>query len=726
MPLSLFAKKIHGGMERHLPALLLWCRLPGLISWVAVSVGVFFAFFLPYGSLAGLTAGRSAVGRLIVMTLIASLGITGLLARIRFVRFTAFLIFAFLLCCTHRARQLDVYDSLRPAAEGGRTITITGKVCSAPLPYYENFHFLLRVDSVAGVPDAKKLRGITLNCVTPSEPPQYGTVVARGVFSPPEPRRNPFEYDDYAAQMARGVWGTFTASFCETAPSDRRTFYERLAVGFRGIAVAALRKVRNFDNRALLQASFLGDTEFLSPYIKTTFRKSGIYHLIAISGLNTAMLISALYFFLRLFPIGRTATRLICVVALWAYLPFVGMIPSLFRATVMATLIIAAQLFEKKNYPLHTLGLAGTLWLILSPESLFIPGYQLSFAATAGLFLLFPVLDRFTPRPENALAKKAVSFLFSSLFISIASFLSTMPILLYHFGTISYFGLVANLVAVSAMTVSMWAFFAGLLLQAVLPPLAAIPLWVAERFLDIVVGVGNLANHVAWSQVSYPSPWPEMIVVVAIVLAGFAAINKEILKRYSLFAVLGLGLFIPADLFFRAAGTDVEAVRFAVKGISAAGIRWPGGDHWLIVADAKRLNQGDLQMHIVPWLRHTGGGRFDALFVPSGVASDTAGLRSVVPVFSSASLFSFPDSQKASFAPAPRCTCVIEREVRRTIINIGSHGAKADMELESLPKRRKNGAECPSAGVSKSALLLRLRGAQSITSDIVPTDHPLR
>jgi competence protein ComEC len=268
--------------------------------------------------------------------------------------------------------------------------------------------------------------------------------------------------------MAEGVWGTFTAASCEVAAAHL-SLLEQLSAAFRDVTIAALRKIADFDNRALLQASFLGDTEFLSPYIKDIFRKSGIYHLIAISGLNTAMLAAALYFFLRLFPLGRTATHLICIGALWAYLPFVGFIPSLFRATIMTTCVIAATLFEKKNYALHTLGLAGTFWFIVSPESLFEPGYQLSFAATAGILTLFPVLYQCTPRPGNRFLRPIVLFLFSSFYISLASFLTTAPILLYHFGTVSYFGLIANLVAVAAMTVSMWAFFAGLFFQMVLP-----------------------------------------------------------------------------------------------------------------------------------------------------------------------------------------------------------------------------------------------------------------
>ena len=197
--------------------------------------------------------------------------------------------------------------------------------------------------------------------------------------------------------------------------------------------------------------------------------------------------------------------------------------------------------------PCTRLGLAGTLWFIVSPESLFEPGYQLSFAATAGILTLFPVLNHYTPKPGNRFLRSIVVFLFSSFYISLASFLTTAPILLYHFGTVSYFGLLANLVAVGTMTISMWAFFAGLFFQMVLPFLAAVPLWVSERFMDIVVGTGKIAGLFSWSRVAYPVPAPEIILFFSLFLIGFVAVCRERMKAYLLMSVVAAAVFVPAD-----------------------------------------------------------------------------------------------------------------------------------------------------------------------------------
>ena len=77
---------------------------------------------------------------------------------------------------------------------------------------------------------------------------------------------------------------------------------------FRNVTLAALDRIVDYDNRAILTASILDNTEFLSPYINNIFQKAGIYHLIAISGLHTVILTGALFFFLQLFRLNRTLT----------------------------------------------------------------------------------------------------------------------------------------------------------------------------------------------------------------------------------------------------------------------------------------------------------------------------------------------------------------------------------------------------------------------------------
>ncbi len=723
------------------PSLSLWFRLPGFLSWIGVSLGIALAYSLSFNFCTHVNHLLPAPLWIIVIIIFAALGIF-LRPPVR--RIIFFFLFAIILCISRRAHQVELCNALETWAGDGLPHLIVGKVTSPPMPYYEDYRFLLRIDSLPGA-SYPALRGLTLNCTAHNKPPQFGQVMTFGVFSPPRIRRNPFEYDEFTAMMAQGVFGKITSGSCEVLASGRSPV-ETVSAGFRRLTLAALDKVDDYDNRAILTASILDNTEYLSPYIKTIFQESGIYHVIAIDGLHIVILTAALYFFLGLFRLNRTVMGVIVIAVLWAYPLFIGMIPSLIRATIMATAVIAALVFEKKRYGLQALGLAGTALLTISPECLFSPGYQLSFAATFGLITLMPICNRYTPRPRNRIFRRAASFLGSSLSISLICFLTTAPILLYHFGVISYFGILANIAAVAAMTGSLWAFFAGLLFQALVPFAAVIPLWVSERCMDVVVQVGKIGGHFGWSQAHYPALPLELLLFYIAACVGAAAIRAERLKVY-LVAVVCLALvFVPADLLIRRSARETEVVRFGLPRGGLLGIRWPTGRVSVVSTGPAGALSRALAMQVAPWIRHSCGNRLDCAFLRER-GTDTLDTRTVeaplpdTVVYLPDHEYGYPacadpedaalsseSSFHAVYAPGIGCTCSVRSGPSAVEVKITVPGFDTVFTLPAeLSFRKHPGREAdPDRPEMPTALVLRCSGGESRIIAVVPPDHPFR
>ena len=241
-------------MERNFPLPAHLCRLPAFVSWMAVSCGTALAFALPFRFCTAAMAATPFHYATASVLLIA-LALTGILVKRPVGRFVAFLLCALVLCTARRAHQVEVYGNLRPATDGSAQICFIGKVLLPPVQYYDGYSFLMRIDSASA---KAAFRGLTVNCICPFAPPQYGAIQVQGVFAPPQPRRNPFEYDEFNAMMGRGIWGTVTCGKA-TVVAARKSLPESVASAFRNATLAALGKVADFDNRALLQASFLGD-----------------------------------------------------------------------------------------------------------------------------------------------------------------------------------------------------------------------------------------------------------------------------------------------------------------------------------------------------------------------------------------------------------------------------------------------------------------------------------
>jgi competence protein ComEC len=192
------------------------------------------------------------------------------------------------------------------------------------------------------------------------------------------------------------------------------------------------------ERRAVLEGVLLGDDNGLSPSLQTSFRRSGLYHLLAVSGQNVVLLAGGVLGLGVLLGAPRSAGHVGALAAIAAYVLAVGPQPSVIRAAVSGAAVSLAWLGGRQRDPWHVLLLAAVVLLGWSPYTLFDPGFQLSFAAVLAIFLVAGrvahVLEGY-PLPRKLGAAVA---------ISAACGLATAPILWLQFGSVPLLGVVAN------------------------------------------------------------------------------------------------------------------------------------------------------------------------------------------------------------------------------------------------------------------------------------------
>ena len=136
----------------------------------------------------------------------------------------------------------------------------------------------------------------------------------------------------------------------------------------------------------------LGEKTGLPEEANEAFRRAGVYHILAVSGFNVALLASSVFFVLMTLGIPRRATVVAAGMALIGFALVVGGQASVLRATVMGLLLLAAMLLDRKSQLMNALALAVVVLLAWRPVDLGEPGFQLSFAATAGIIYLTPTV----------------------------------------------------------------------------------------------------------------------------------------------------------------------------------------------------------------------------------------------------------------------------------------------------------------------------------------------
>ena len=225
------------------------------------------------------------------------------------------------------------------------------------------------------------------------------------------------------------------------------------------------------ERRALVEGVLLGDDGDLSDGSKQAFRRSGLYHLLAVSGQNVVLLATGVLALAAALGIGRVWGHVGALAAIGAYVLAVGPQPSVIRAAIAGAAVSVAWLVGRLRDAWHLLLVAACVLLAWNPYTLFDAGFQLSFGAVAAIFVLGgPFLRVLEGYPMPGWLRAAIA-------ISAACTLVTAPILWLEFGRVPLYGVIANAVVEPAVPVLLALAFAGAAIAPFAPSAAVVLAW---------------------------------------------------------------------------------------------------------------------------------------------------------------------------------------------------------------------------------------------------------
>lgn len=202
----------------------------------------------------------------------------------------------------------------------------------------------------------------------------------------------------------------------------------------------------------LVKALLTGDKSDLPKEITRIFRDSGASHILALSGLHLGvlyLLLTRLTSPLGNSPKARKSRCSLIIVAALFYSIMTGATPSIIRAFLFITINETARLLGRKRDPVRVLLAALTVQLALKPDVISSVGFQLSYMAMAGIFLLYPTLERIYPAPSGSRLSRFNPFrkIWNAAMLSISCQIFTGPIAWHYFHTFPKYFILTNLVA---------------------------------------------------------------------------------------------------------------------------------------------------------------------------------------------------------------------------------------------------------------------------------------
>jgi competence protein ComEC len=380
----------------------------------------------------------------------------------------------------------------------------------------------------------------------------------------------------------------------------------------------------------LADALLLGRRETLDRELSDRFAKTGLVHLLAISGTHVALMGAVFVLIGRMLRLSRPRVAWLTILLVAVYLAVIGAPPSALRSGIMLALALLAVVLQRPSATLPIVAAAALAILALHPMAALDIGFQLSFAGVLGIVLLHGAMMR--RLPGQVKKHPAARWAAESLSLSVAAFVTTAPIVAHHFGQVAPVSILANLPAIPLTSLALIGIGAAAATEAVCPPLAHLLADGAGLALDLLNAVVDVAIRVpgGHAAVARPQWWAWAAAGVVFLLALDAAGRMRDRVRWAVAGMSAAAAFLLLPLAGTASGGGLEIDFIDVGQGDAIALRTPAG-RWVLVDAGERGDGWDAgERRVLPFLRARGAKRIEALVLTHPHADHVGGAVAVM------------------------------------------------------------------------------------------------
>jgi competence protein ComEC len=348
---------------------------------------------------------------------------------------------------------------------------------------------------------------ITLKSYDPNLMTGQRVHLRTGLFPPPEPSvPGGFDFQRYfyfrqIGAVGYGIPPLDAESLKDSGASDFDIWFAE----FRHRLTESIRSYFHEPAGAVAAAFITGETRAIPDEINNDMRIAGLYHLLAVSGMNLSVVAGIAFFSLRLLlaSISSVALRFnikkwaafLALIASYIYLRVSGSPVSAERAFFMVSLIFIAILLDRDPTPMRSVAIAAFCILLYEPEAVLTASFQLSFSATAALIASYEWGSNLLAKKsrESGFGIRRITFYFAAVMVtSFIAWCATEPFIIYHFNQFSSYSLIANTIAEPLVSF--------LLMPLVIAGVLLLPFGLAKiAFAPMQYGVDMLLHIAHWT-----------------------------------------------------------------------------------------------------------------------------------------------------------------------------------------------------------------------------------
>ncbi|MFH0969451.1 MAG: ComEC/Rec2 family competence protein [Patescibacteria group bacterium] len=309
----------------------------------------------------------------------------------------------------------------------------------------------------------------------------------------PENKEGEFDYRMYLAKdgifyLCQG------ASFEKTGENKGNKIYKAI-LNFKNKLSDNINLVIPEPEAALANGLIFGGNSLLSKNVADNFSKTGLSHIIAVSGFNVTIIAEYLMLFGIWVGLWRKQAFWFSIVGIFLFVIAVGFPSSAIRAGVMGSLLLWAMKNGRLANSFNAIIFAAGVMLFLNPLLLrWDIGLQLSFLAALGIIELSPFWENYLIRKN-----KIVGEIQETIFLTISATIFVLPIILYNFNMLSIISVLANALILSIIPLAMLLVFLTALAGLIWAPISLPFAWVTFLPLKYIVETVNYLAGLSWA-----------------------------------------------------------------------------------------------------------------------------------------------------------------------------------------------------------------------------------
>jgi competence protein ComEC len=386
---------------------------------------------------------------------------------------------------------------------------------------------------------------------------------------------------------------------------------------------------QNFDSETapIAKALLLGYKNELEGETKKAFARSGLSHIMAVSGLHVGLIIAPFWVIIPFFWTKKHGTIVglcILIIILIFYAGLTGFSVSVLRASVMAVLLTYGKLFSKSSDSINLMGFAALVILLFDPGQLFEIGFQLSFSAVLIILLVLPVIQNRIPYWVRI---KWYGTPIMVIIISLVVQFGLYPLQAYYFGEVSIISPIANALFVPFLGIIVPLSLIALIISILLPFVGFIVNYPSLVFLELLNEFVSFSSSLSWAWVKTTSPtfW-EFLFWTSFVLMVGSWRNPNIRWKLVTASLFTLFLVQLNHFISKSENQKMTVIVFDVGQGDATFIKTPNGKNILIDAGVWSPGSNSGSQVLLPYFKENNIQKLDAVFLSHPHADHIGGI----------------------------------------------------------------------------------------------------